>query len=283
VVNKIVLMKCNINGADRALRDTGNWRRWWPSGGRVQYRVSQQLRRGAGITILDGGREISSMLTLFPLIRIDSSYIQWHWAQTASLNPLKRIGQYQEAKRLKGDMGVILDSLKCFVEDRRKLYGVDIVEQMPKDSFLLETNRIVKGYPGTAEIYGIVKKLESFASGHGGERTGDPMMNIDSLEEGQYRLKVAIPVSKQFQNAGGISFRKLVKVKGTFLETDVYGGPGAIKTAMGRINNYLTDCDRIVVALPFLSLATDRSSEPDSTKWLTRIYYPVIPSIEGRR
>ena len=72
---------------------------------------------------------------------------------------------------------------------------------------------------------------------------------------------------------GGIFSRKLVR--GHYLETDVHGGSGAVNSALDRMNNYISDYGRTVMAIPFFSLMTDRSKEPDTTKWVTRIYYPI--------
>ena len=63
--------------------------------------------------------------------------------------------------------------------------------------------RVVKGYPGTGVIYGEVKKLETFAAGHGGKRVGYPMVNIDPLAGDQFQLRTAIPVDRHFEDEGG--------------------------------------------------------------------------------
>lgn len=287
VVTKIVSVDCNRDGAGRVLGDTVGWIRWWPRTGTsgpdwdgdqllfrgAGYKVARRLHRGADIVIDDGGREIPSELAIFPLNNIDSSYLQWQFTQQTSLNPLRRIGQYQAAKRIKGDMAVILDSLRSYLDDPMNVYGVAIVQASTKDSFLVETTRAVKGYPGTGTIYGIVKFLEAFAHRRGGVRTGYPMLNIDPLEGGSYRLKMAIPVDRELRDSGDVVFRKLVK--GQYLESDVRGGPGAINAALGRIDNYIADHQRTVMAIPFFSLVTDRTVEPDSAKWVTRIYYPI--------
>jgi hypothetical protein len=39
---------------------------------------------------------------------------------------------------------------------------------------------------------------------------------------------------------------------------------------------YISDHERVPPAIPFLSLVTNRMLEPDSSKWITLIYYPVM-------
>jgi len=36
------------------------------------------------------------------------------------------------------------------------------------------------------------------------------------------------------------------------------------------------DYQRAIIAIPFQMLITDRTKETDSTKWITRLYYPVV-------
>jgi hypothetical protein len=285
IVTKIVLLNCNRDAADRVLGDSSGWEKWWPHGGPggpnrdglsyhgVGYRLSGRLQHGAVIKIDDGDKEISSVLNIFPMTPIDSSYLQWQFTRDASWNPLKRVGQYSEAKRLKGDMTVILDSLQGYLGDPKNIYGVAIAEASTNDSFLVETRRTVKGYPGTGVIYDLVKTLDLFAVRRGGVRTGYPMVNIDPLSNGQFGLRTAIPVDKECKDSGDIVFRKLVR--GNYLQTDVRGGPAAINGALDRVRNYIADYRRTVMAIPFFSLITDRTQETDSAKWVTRIYYPI--------
>jgi hypothetical protein len=63
---------------------------------------------------------------------------------------------------------------------------------------------------------------------------------------------------------------------GNILITEVKGGQNEITNAYKQIQNYVSDYNRSAPAIPFESLVTDRRKEPDSSKWITRIYYPVI-------
>jgi hypothetical protein len=63
---------------------------------------------------------------------------------------------------------------------------------------------------------------------------------------------------------------------GNILITEVKGGPASIKKAFNEMETYITDYRRTAPAIPFQSLITDRSKEPDTSKWVTKIYYPVM-------
>jgi len=87
-------------------------------------------------------------------------------------------------------------------------------------------------------------------------------------------VSLAIPVSGVIGGKGDISFTRLVP--GRYLITDVKGGPATVDRALGALKDYIRDHQRTVMAIPFQSLITNRMQEPDSSKWVTKIYYPVM-------
>jgi hypothetical protein len=36
------------------------------------------------------------------------------------------------------------------------------------------------------------------------------------------------------------------------------------------------DHQRVAPAIPFQSLVTDRTKQPDTSKWVTRLYWPIM-------
>jgi hypothetical protein len=273
-VTKIDLVNCNRDGADRVLGDTAGWIRWWPhTGSEVSYHMSERLHHGAVIAIRDEGTELFSQISILPMNRADSSYLQWQYTRETGWDPLTRIARYRQAVRVKADMATILDSLRHFLDDPRNVYGLAITQASTNDSFLVETLRTMKDYPGTEAIYDLVRRLEGFAAHRGASRTGYPMVNVDHLPDGQFELRTAVPVNRECSDSGDVVSRKLVK--GNYLESDVRGGPAAIRLALGHLKDYIADNKRTVMAIPFFSLITDRTRESDTAKWVTRIYYPI--------
>ena len=57
---------------------------------------------------------------------------------------------------------------------------------------------------------------------------------------------------------------------------EVTGGQKEIEEAQKQMELYITDYQRSIIAIPFQMLITDRTREPDSSKWITRIYFPVV-------
>ena len=275
--SKIVPARCNADGAARVLMDTAGWAKWWPVNGprRSDLRLVRPLRRAAGIVIGDQGRPVSTLLSIFPLEGMDSSYMQWKFSLDAGRNPLKRIARYREAMRLKEEMGVVLNAFRAYVENRDNVYGIVIRDVPTKDSLVEETSRTMEMYPGTDAIYAEVDKVKRFIAAHGGVATGDPMVNVSPVAGGRYDLRVALPTNKSIPDAQGFLSRNMPPM-GRFLVAEVRGGPGAIRAGMGKMENYISDYRRTKMAIPFLSLVTDRRSQPDTANWVTRINYPIF-------
>jgi hypothetical protein len=65
-------------------------------------------------------------------------------------------------------------------------------------------------------------------------------------------------------------------VLGNILEAEVRGGEAAVQNGIEELENYKEDHEKTSPAIPFQLLVSDRSKEPDTAKWITRLYYPVF-------
>src|SRR5579859_8016817 len=126
VVN-IVPLKCNVNAVDRVIGDTAHWSKWWP-GDVAGFVQRKRLMRAEEIGFPDKGMELDGLLSVFPLINPDSAFLQWESSFGASVNPVERIGQYGQAKRLKQNMEEVLHALRVYCEKRENIYGIAIEE-----------------------------------------------------------------------------------------------------------------------------------------------------------
>ena len=62
---------------------------------------------------------------------------------------------------------------------------------------------------------------------------------------------------------------------GNILTGEVKGGTYTINQAEMELKNFVTDFKRISPAIPYQSLITNRLQEKDTTKWITKLYYPI--------
>jgi hypothetical protein len=63
---------------------------------------------------------------------------------------------------------------------------------------------------------------------------------------------------------------------GNFMATEVKGGTYSVDEAIKQLQLYISDYGKVQMAKGFQVLETDRMQEPDTSKWLTKIYIPVV-------
>src|SRR5436190_1348006 len=102
-----------------------------------------------------------------------------------------------------------------------------------------------------------------------------PMLNVFELGNSRYEAMTAIPVDKALPKTNEFAPKFLLK-GGNILEVNIQGGPYAIEKGLKGLENYRADYKFDSPAIPYQLLVTDRAKEPDTTKWITRLYYPVF-------
>jgi hypothetical protein len=270
-------VRCNIDAADRSLRDTADRTKWWgdQENGTVRCTVTGLFRRMVDVRIDDSGTSVQSRLSALPSVRIDSCVLRWEVGLASGLNPIGRIERYRQAKKLAADIQKLLSGIGSRLEDQRLVYGMVITEGNTTDSALVSTERIFDQYPSDSMIYGLIGKLRQFVGRNGAHETGYPMLNVTQELKGTCKVEVGLPIDRTINGEGEIGWRRLIRV--VFLVADVRGGDYTVRQAVSQMGNYISDYKRTVMAIPYQSLVTDRMKEPDTTKWLTRLYVPVFP------
>src|SRR5450631_1416123 len=171
-------------------------------------------------------------------------------------------------------MQAVLNNLNQFTSDPQKVYEISIFRTSFVDTNMLSTRFITTSYPATEEIYKKFEMLKKIIQKQYGKVTGYPMMNVNILKTDSFETQVAIPTNHTLENEGSIFSRKMVP--GNFLSAIIKGGEYTIRESMQQLDFYLKDHGKIQMARPFEQLITDRTLEPDTTKWITRIYLPVV-------
>ncbi len=289
IVSNFIVANCNVNGAFRSLTQKDNWVKWWPANASNNasssvnkknffiykedtYSITQLLNNTIDVLIEHDDLKINSAINLFPLSR-DSVAINWKCMLSASLNPIKRMQQYQQAVIMKNNMTDILKNLASFLSKKQNVYGINIEKTSTKDTFLIAAKSVFNFYPSNTNVYNLINVLKEYMSKQNAMQTGFPIMNITPLSSTEFQLMVAIPTNKELKNEGDIFFRRMVP--GNFYTTEVKGGNSTVKNSLNILQLYMQDYQNTEMAIPFEALITDRTLEPDSTKWITRIYQPA--------
>jgi hypothetical protein len=291
IPNKIYIHKTGAAGANRLplfrnLSNETEWIKWWPGekdttkGNTaltlhgLAYKVTDQKVLSLPISITGNSFEAYSELT-FLTISTDSTNLFFDAVVPTSYNPFKRFSIFLKANKLKRDAVTMMQAVNNYYSRINNLYGYDIKKERVVDSILIFTSREVKGYPSTGTIYSLVDVLKTYIKQQSASETNFPMLHILTKDSITYNVKVAIPVDKRLPGTTDIHYKWMLG-GGNILITEVKGGNAEIQKAYKQVQDYISDFNRLSPAIPFQSLVTDRRAEPDSSKWITRIYYPVM-------
>ena len=291
VVEETVNLPCVPAAAFRNLSDESNWKKWWPSAGvpddvkvpagaylfsNNQYSLSKKGINILQVLIGDQKDSLSSEIHLLA-IPTDSTIVRWKLDIDAGSNPFSRISEYRRAVSLKKDMHTILKSIQAHLSDINNVYGVTFHEGPVTDTLLITTKSTVAELPSVDYVYSRINKLKDFCSRENCRVTGTPMLNITPLHPAGYRVMVALPIDRFMQpknSADSIEGVKLVGRK--FIIADVTGGEQKVAFIHQQMRFYFQDYGRMLMAIPFDYLITDRQKETDTSKWKTKIYAPVF-------
>lgn len=288
IPNKIRIVRsttidANRHALFRKLSEPESWREWWPG----KYNSADNFSLN-GIAFR---RETTRVLT-FP-IAFSASTLEsladltittgptgattlfLETVYSTGYNPIKRISAFFNKKKISRSFSEILKAINSTYSNVANLYGFKIQESRVIDSTLIFNSASVKGIPDIKSIYSLIDELKVYINKNAANETGYPMLNIHTEDSINYVIKVAIPVDKPLPTSGNITYKWMLG-GGNILITEVKGGYHEIEKAHRQVMQYLIDYQRSTPAIPFESLVTDRRHEPDTNKWITRIYYPVI-------
>lgn len=159
--------------------------------------------------------------------------------------------------------------------DNKKSYGFNVRLVKLTDSSMIAIKDSVDHYPTIRDIYGKIELLEKYALSNNAVASNSPMLNIQRADNTRYYFMVSLPVNKLLKNNADINYKQMLP-NGNFLSTDsIYGGFQLLDSLFKQFEIYKKDYNFTSPAIPFQSLITDRRKEPDSSKWITKFYYPV--------
>jgi hypothetical protein len=283
---KSVLVNVNRDGLSRKLYDEKQWSQWWPgtvdknaTTKRFVYNNSSftidKLTMGTiFISIADKNRSVPSALNIV-WKNTDTTELAWAVAIPTSFNPFKRFQIYFESNKIADDIDHILRRLQSYFSKIKNVYDYDIKRGFVTDSFLVSTFATSRGYPSIDFSYHLIDRLKKYIADNGAKESGFPMLNVSTNDSITYLTRVGIPVDRMVPSSKEISFKRM-PAGGNMLVVDIKGGPASANNALHQAQNFILDYHESAPAIPFFSLITDRRKESDTSRWQTRIYYPVM-------
>jgi hypothetical protein len=277
----------NTKAFTRLILDEKKWQLWWPdykttgeqSPAQFEYKGNVYSVKEKKLTslVIEVAHEKDTLLTELIFIPSGSDTVQLNWvgAERTGLNPVDRIHTSIWLRRLDADLHSLLEKISSFSSNEDNVYGIHLQNSLVADSNYVFTSIRSEDYPSTEAVYHLVDRLNHYIQINNARATGYPMLNVFRDSDSEYVTKVALPVDKQLKDSGDIQYRWMLK-GGNILVTEVKGGPQLVERAFDAMQNYLEDHQRIAPAIPFQSLITNRRQEPDTNKWITKLYWPEM-------
>ena len=215
----------------------------------------------AEVSISNNQISLNSLISMIS-INADSIAIEWKSYMPETSNPIKRLRNYLKARKLQHNMDTILERLKIFLGNDENVYGIYLHEIISKDSTLIATKTVTPYYPSTSVIYDLIKSLKAYILHHEAKENNFPMLHVKKVNDSTFETMVAIPVNKHLEDSGIIFYRRFVPWK--VLTAEVKGGTYTVNEAFDQMETYRNDYQIQAMAIPFASLITDRSKQPDT-------------------
>ena len=286
VITRAVNANANQAGVFRFLSEEKNWKRWWP-GEITESNDSTAMFEAGGYCFTKTGthfnsfdfsikkdkQTFNSLLQLFS-INISNVKIVWSATINTGLNPFNRIGAYFDVKKLGQSLDSILVSMKSQISNVQDVYGFDIKEEKVKIEFMISTKRTFDHYPNTENIYEMLNQVKKYITNLQAKKEDYPMLHVTMIDSFNYLAQVAIPIDRQLPDSGIFTSKRMLK-NGNILVVQVSGGSNKIDSAMKQMDLYISDHQYNNVAIPYQSIITDRTQETDTSKWVTKIYFPI--------
>ena len=286
VITRAVNANANQAGVFRFLSEEKNWKRWWP-GEITESNDSTAMFEAGGYCFTKTGthfnsfdfsikkdkQTFNSLLQLFS-INISNVKIVWSATINTGLNPFNRIGAYFDVKKLGRSLDSILVSMKSQISNVQDVYGFDIKEEKVKIEFMISTKRTFDHYPSTENIYEMLNQVKKYITNLQAKKEDYPMLHVTMIDSFNYLAQVAIPIDRQLPDSGIFTSKRMLK-NGNILVVQVSGGSNKIDSAMKQMDLYISDHQYNNVAIPYQSIITDRTQETDTSKWVTKIYFPI--------
>ncbi|RYY57759.1 MAG: hypothetical protein EOO09_01515 [Chitinophagaceae bacterium] len=267
-------------GIKRSLMNQDGWKQWWPgeqlskyefrSGG-YTFRITDKQLSSLVLVVNDGTDSLLSTLTIVTS-GTDSVDIVWSGSSSGTYNPITRISRLYGSSALREKTSVILDSLRSFYSNPVNVYGFKVTSKPVTDTALVSLFEITTARPSTEMVYRLIDEMRAYVKANNATETGFPMLNISAVGDSQL-VRVALPVDRRLPDSKRISYRWMPS-GGSVAIGEYRGGPVGASLAVANMETFLKDHEMKQPAIPYQSLVTDRRTEPDTSKWITRIYCP---------
>ncbi len=281
-VKNVMSVKCIDKNILTLLTDKTGWLKWLPqdtaSTKNIQYkgyqiRIEQTTFSSVEFDATKNDLVIRNQIN-FVKDSVTKTNISLFSSVRAGMNPIKRFINWRTMKNYEHTMNELLQQFTLFAEDRKNIYGVNIIDGRIPDSLFISSRQTFDHEPTVAELYQLIDELSAYAAAKGARQINPPMLHLEYLNSNACEVMVALPVDRVIDNSGNFLFKQMVK--GNTLLAEVKGGRATINAALRAMEQFKSDYQFSSPAISFELMITDRRIETDTSKWVTKLYYPIF-------
>ncbi len=286
IASNVESINCNSASLTRFFMDENKWQKWWPGSfvqnsatgnisfnyKNIEYRVTGKKYNTLFILATGNGLTINETIFVIP-VNNDTNKIEWKYSLETNANPINRINLFIQTKKINNDLSNILKKIKQFLSKNENVYGLTIDQLQVKDTILISSKSSSLIYPSTFTVYKIIDSIKNYIVLNNAKETNYPMLHVWK-DSGQFHTTIAIPVSKTIPENKKFFIKRMVP--GKILVAQVKGGAATADEGLNQLGLFIDDYHLSSPAIPFEMLVTNRMQEKDTTKWITKIYYPVF-------
>lgn len=197
--------------------------------------------------------------------------VTWSMDSELGMNPIfKYFGLFMN-KMVGPDFERGLNKLKTVAESTPEIM-IEATNVQEQPIISIRTTCNYKDIGQTlGQLYG---ELMGYVQKSGVKMTGSPLAIYYSYSLEKFDLEAALPVDKVAKPSGRIKSRKIQA--GNVVVADYYGAYEGTEKAHQAIDEWVKTNNKTIIGPPWEAYITDPSTEPDTSMWLTKIYYPVM-------
>jgi effector-binding domain-containing protein len=206
--------------------------------------------------------------------RIDSVKVTWGFDHDLGRNPFYRyLGGFMK-KMIAESYEKGLNSLKN-ISEKFSRNGIELriyTGLVPAANYLAVSGK--SSLNKLSEKLGeILPSIMDYLPVHKAQIIGPPIVIYHSFSSESIEFDAAIPFSGELKNEG--KFRVIKLPQGNAVIADYYGSYQKIAPAYAEIQNWIKLNSKQINGSPWEEYSSDPSMEKDTSRWLTKIYYPV--------
>ncbi|MFM7671978.1 MAG: hypothetical protein ACKO6Q_05220 [Bacteroidota bacterium] len=273
-------VNCTNEALTRWTVNPTNWKAWWPgevlNDSTIQYKGNPyhiEIILLNGFKALRADRTERIEFQFIPQLG-DSSELIVTRTQAIGWNPIGRIYHWAEKKLTGHSSDPLLDNLTFFFDSPEKVYGFSVKRDKVIHVSWMSGKRLYDHEPTSNETSELLTALRTYIESQQGVIQADPILNVRSLNENSYELMVAYPTDRNLTPNATFTVKNMIP--GFLMVGEVRGGPKTIQLAEQNLDLYMRDHKLQSPAISFQTMITDRSKITDTSKWITRLNYPVF-------